>query len=41
MSGMPWAWATSASASRSAISPDGFAIVSAKMSLVLSVIAAA
>jgi hypothetical protein len=41
ISGMPAAWATSASPSMSAISPDGFATVSAKMSLVLSVIAAA
>jgi hypothetical protein len=41
MSGMPAAWATSARPSMSAISPDGFAIVSAKMSLVLSVMAAA
>ena len=41
MNGMPWACATSASASRSAISPDGFAIVSTKSALVLSVIAAA
>ena len=41
MSGRPCAWATSARPSMSAISPDGFATVSAKTSLVLSVIAAA
>ena len=37
MNGIPCACATSASASRSAISPDGFAIVSTKSALVFSV----
>ena len=41
MSGRWCACATSARPSMSAISPDGFAIVSAKMNLVFSVIAAA
>ena len=41
ISGIPAAWATSARPSRSAISPEGFAIVSAKISFVVSVIAAA
>ncbi|OUD86978.1 hypothetical protein BC477_03210 [Clavibacter michiganensis subsp. michiganensis] len=40
-SGTPAACATAASPSMSAISPDGFATVSAKTSLVRSVMAAA
>ena len=41
MNGIPCACATSASASRSAISPDGFAIVSTKSAFVFSWMAAA
>ena len=40
-SGTPAAWATSASAAMSAISPDGFEITSANTTFVRSVIAAA